>query len=193
MALLMTTFLLALLGSADPVRADLPDVIQIENVSQPPLIAIRIIIRHAEPTLEHYVDALEVIGSIDGYSSGYTFTLQPQTSELFAVEVQMDVSDAAIALENPNVKARAHCTFHGWSTWSQEIVVPEFSIPAVIAAITILSTILTRRLRARKNIRIPTPTPLEGSDSAAILNAKETAPAWKTMMTCRQSMRLESC
>jgi desulfoferrodoxin (superoxide reductase-like protein) len=109
------------------VVADVPDVLQIQNISQGSAGRIRLEIRHASPSSSHYVDTVEV--EIEGQVKH--FDLQPQSNNPFTVE--LDLGDIQ---GTPGVRARAHCNLHGWSAWSNQITVPEF--PAIEAAVLLV-------------------------------------------------------
>jgi len=120
--------------------ADVPDVLQFENISQESQSKIRLQIRHANPSNNHYVDTVEV--DIGGQIKN--FNLQPQSSSPFTEDFQLsDVQGT------PEVKARAHCNLHGWSAWSNQIAIPEFST-GIFVALTSLITALAILGRAKK-------------------------------------------
>ncbi len=121
-------------------QADVPDVLQIENISQASTGKVRLQIRHANPSSNHYVDTVEI--DLNGQAT--TPALQPQTTNPFTAEFELgDIQG------NPNVKARARCNLHGWSGWSTQIQIPEFPTPA-IAAVAALATSLFLVKNVRK-------------------------------------------
>ncbi|UCB60828.1 MAG: hypothetical protein JSV75_04325 [Candidatus Bathyarchaeota archaeon] len=100
------------------VLADIPDVTSVEPWTSGTDTILNITVRHASPTPTHYVDAVEV--DIDGTVEAVY--LEGQSTETFLAQYNMgEVTDT------PAVQARAFCTWHGWSSWSQPVVVPEFS------------------------------------------------------------------
>jgi desulfoferrodoxin (superoxide reductase-like protein) len=127
----------------EKVYADVPTVIQIENLSQGTFGKIRIQIRHANPTSGHYVDQVEIFGRKGGASGSKTIPLQPQSSNPFTVEVGEEIG---VSLNDAYVKVRAHCNLHGWSNWSDEVPIPEFQhwAPA-IALVMVASTLILRK------------------------------------------------
>jgi len=133
--------------SIEKAYADVPTVLQIENLSQGTFGRIRIQIRHANPSGGHYVDQLEVIGRKGGESMTKIVTLQPQSSNPFTVEVSEEVG---VTIVDAYVKVRAHCSLHGWSNWSDEVQVPEFHELAstVIVAMVASALVLRRKRRA---------------------------------------------
>jgi hypothetical protein len=127
------------LGSIKTVRANVPSVLQIENLSQGTAGRIRLHVSHLAPTGSHFVDMVEV--DVGGQVKSYG--LQSQNTDPFTVELDLGQLQGT-----PNVKARVRCTVHGWSSWSNEIRVPEFSNLAVaILAVLTAALVITRRNR----------------------------------------------
>jgi desulfoferrodoxin (superoxide reductase-like protein) len=136
MCLLLAAILL--LGNAGTAAANVPTVLQIENISQGSAGKIRLQIAHEPPPAlgpAHYVDMVEV--QVAGVTK--QFNLQPQSTSPFTVEL-----DLGAVQGTPDVTARAHCNLHGWSDWSQTITVPEFPTMAIITS-TLLATMLVIR------------------------------------------------
>lgn len=102
----------------NPVLADVPTVENIEPLTSETDTILNITVRHASPTGSHYVDKVEV--DLDG--TFHDVDLTPQSTLTFIVQYNMSEVTGT-----PSVQARAHCTFHGWSGWSEPVVVPEFS------------------------------------------------------------------
>lgn len=133
MCLLLAVILL--LGKAGITAANVPTILQIENISQGSAGKIRLQIAHEPPPAlspAHYVDMVEV--RVAGVTK--QFDLQPQSTSPFSVEL-----DLGEVQGTPDVAARAHCNLHGWSDWSQTIAVPEFPTIGLIAS-TLLVTML---------------------------------------------------
>ncbi len=116
--------------------ADVPDILQIENVSQDSMGKVSLEIRHANPSTNHYVDIVEV--DVEGQIM--QFNLQPQDGNPFTVELELGEIQG-----KPNVKGRANCNLHGWSGWSDQIEIPELPIPVIV----ILSALATTMLMVR--------------------------------------------
>ena len=119
------TLLLLILGIASAIKigavfADVPDVLDIEFWISGNETILNITIRHASPTASHYVDVVEV--DIDGAVHNVPF-IPSQSTITFVVQFNMGEITGV-----PMVKVRAHCNFHGWSTWSEPIEVPELSL-----------------------------------------------------------------
>lgn len=141
---MLTCLTFALLSCfAEEAYADVPSVLQIENLSQGSLGKIRIRVRHANPSSGHYVDQLEIVGRSGGQSLTKTLALQPQSSDPFTVEVSEEVPGSY--LSNAYAKVRAHCNLHGWSNWSDEVQVPEFHEVASIVVMAMAASILLLR------------------------------------------------
>ena len=74
-----------------------------------------------------------------------SFNLQAQNSNPFTVELDLGQIQGT-----PNVKVRAHCNMHGWSDWSSEVQVPEFSeVGVTVLAALAAALLITRRKRNR--------------------------------------------
>ena len=134
-ALLVLTAAL-LLGHAGTATANVPTVLQIVNISQAAEGIIRLQITHSSPSPSHFVDKVEV--QVGGTTK--QFTLTQQTSDPFTVELNLGPLQGT-----PDVRARAHCTLHGWSDWSQTIPVPEFPTVAVVGFALLAATLVFRR------------------------------------------------
>jgi desulfoferrodoxin (superoxide reductase-like protein) len=136
LAIISTAALLTFPRSAG---ADVPDVLQIENISQDSMGKVRLEIKHANPNNNHYVDSAEV--DVDGQIT--QFNLEPQNSNPFTVELELGEIQGT-----PDAKARAHCNLHGWSGWSDQIEIPEFPTP-IIAIFAALAASLFMIRKAR--------------------------------------------
>ena len=121
--------------------ADVPDVLQVEDISQGSTGRIRLQVRHLNPSGTHYVDTIEV--DIDGQIK--KFTLQAQSTNPFTVE-----SDLGQFQGRPNVKARAHCTLHGWGPWSNQIQIPEFAEVGTTLLLAMAASLLIARRGKKK-------------------------------------------
>lgn len=119
------------------VKADIPTVLQVENISQGSRGRIRLTIMHANPTSSHYV--YEV--SVDVNGKVTKFPLQPQTTDPFTVELDLGEIQGT-----PNIKAKASCNLHGDGGWSNPIVIPEF--PAI--ALTLFIALATSMIIIKK-------------------------------------------
>lgn len=132
----------ALSGFIKGVEANVPTVLQIENISQDSMGRIRLEITHSNPsTCCHYVDVVEV----DVNRQVTQFNQQPQSSDPFTVELDLGQIQGT-----PNVRARAHCNIHGWSAWSNQVPVPEFSTTAIAVFIALAASLFMIK-NAKKN------------------------------------------
>jgi len=123
-------------------EANVPTILQVENISQDSMGKIRLQISHANPsTCCHYVDVVEV----DVNGQVRQFTLQPQNSDPFTLEL-----DLGEVQGTPNVRARAHCITHGWSAWSNQVPVPEFPATAMAVFMALAASLFMMK-NARKN------------------------------------------
>jgi len=107
-----------------------------ENLSQGSMGKVRLLIRHQNPSGGHYVDIVE----IDVAGNIKSFNFQPQNFDPFMVDLYLQLQGS------PNVKVRAHCNLHGWSGWSGEIQIPEFSeVRATFLAALVMVLLIARR------------------------------------------------
>ena len=134
---LLTMMSLAILsGAVRSVWADVPTILQMENLSQGSMGKVRLLIRHQNPSGGHYVDIVE----IDVAGNIKSFNFQPQNFDPFMVDLYLQLQGS------PNVKVRAHCNLHGWSGWSGEIQIPEFSeVGATFLAALVMVLLIARR------------------------------------------------
>jgi hypothetical protein len=143
--------LLSLLVFASSLRAAVADVPDILEVSANPIIdcaapiagrgfAIVFTVRHADPTVSHYVDKIEAMTG----RTANTLDLQPQSSEVFTATMIVCESRDYQRGQEFAVQARAHCTTHGWGSWSSPITVPEFESPILVFMILVCVIIFGR-------------------------------------------------
>jgi len=133
--------LIVISASIEPVGASVPEVLSVENISRDQNLGIRIYIKHENPSATHFVDKIEVAGSASGQTMTRTFTLSPQNSTIFIVELSQFVPEGVV----PLVKVRAHCTLDGWSSWSEEVQVPEFPMVGVLFAVSMVLVLIVIR------------------------------------------------
>jgi len=113
-------------------EANVPTVLQVENISQGSIGTVRLQVSHANPSSSHYVDLVEVdVGGQVTQSS-----LQPQNSDPFTVELDLGQVEGT-----PNVRARVHCIVHGWGDWSSQVPVPEFPATAMAVFIALAASL----------------------------------------------------
>jgi hypothetical protein len=102
-------FTLIITLSAAPSLADVPTVVQLTSRQEGTNTILVLKIRHANPSQSHYVNTVEI--EING--NPISLTLNPQNSQTFEYEYNAGTLDSSA-----NVRARAHCTLHGWSDWT---------------------------------------------------------------------------
>jgi len=117
------TFIIMFLAFAEPVFADVPTVQTIEVTKEAENTILNLQIRHGSPSSNHYVDVIEV--EIDERLDQIT-GLEPQTSTVFIYKHNIGIA------QYQNIRARAHCNIHGWSSWT--------SLESPIPSPTILPT-----------------------------------------------------
>jgi len=145
--ILIFILLLSSLTFLNEVNADVPVVlkIKVDEEEEPKLV---ISVRHGNPTLIHYVNEIQI--ELDGELTKLT-DLDPQSDVDF-------IEEYIINSEVENVRVRAKCIVHGWSSWeSYEIKkdtgnmgIPGFPLESVILGIFAFSVIsITLRIRYR--------------------------------------------
>jgi hypothetical protein len=112
------------------VFAVVPEVLSIEPWTSGADTILNITVTHAQFGGSHYVNRVEV----DVNGTIQNIDLTSQSAVTFVVPYNMGE-----VTENPMVKARAHCTFHGWSGWSESVEVPEFSPIHLLLVLAIVS------------------------------------------------------
>jgi len=132
---------IALSSFINKAEANVPTVLQVENISQAPMGKIRLQIAHANPSSSHYVDLIEV--NVNGQVK--QFNQQPQNGDPFTAELEIGQVQGT-----PNVKARAHCNIHGWSDWSNEVLVPEFPATAMAVFMALAASLFMMK-KANRN------------------------------------------
>ena len=88
------------------VNANIPTVIELQLETRGEETVLVIQARHSSPSQTHYVDEIEV--EADGKVE--KIELDPQSETTFTVEHTVDPKAV-------DIRARAHCTPHGWSQW----------------------------------------------------------------------------
>lgn len=126
------------------VRADTPNIISVQPWMSGTNTILNITITHdtGAPTGSHYVDTVQV--NIDGVV--HDISLTSQSTVTFIVQYDMGVVSGM-----PTVQARAHCTVHGWSSWSNTVQVPEFSLIMLLPVLAVLTIAITFLWSTAKN------------------------------------------
>jgi len=89
------------------VFADVPSVIEISAVLNE-VLDLSFIIKHNSPSSNHFIDEIQI--DVDGDIQVFNLTVQSLTE--FNVNVAIDLTEAF------EIQVRAHCTLHGWGTWT---------------------------------------------------------------------------
>ncbi len=122
-----------------PVLADVPSVSSLEPWTSGTGTILNITVRHSSPTSSHYVNKVEV--DVDG--AVHDIDLTPQSTVTFVA--QYNLGELA---DEPTVRARAHCTIHGWSSWSNSdqlsdsSSIPLLPILAIVSVLAIAAIVL---------------------------------------------------
>jgi hypothetical protein len=120
-----------------PVLANLPTVDAPVPWTFGNHTVLDITVRHdttSLPYADHYVDHVEV--DIDGIPHIINLTA-PQQQYSFVVQYDMGQVTGT-----PTVEARAHCTYHGWGSFSPSVQVPEFSFLQLLSILAITSIMI---------------------------------------------------
>ena len=97
---------------------------------------------HTPVTASHYVNEVEV--DVDGVITSYQI-LQDSTT----ITAQINLGQVT---GNPLVRARVHCTIDGWSSWSNQVTIPEFPSWAILPLILIATfSVIVVRERLTKS------------------------------------------
>jgi desulfoferrodoxin (superoxide reductase-like protein) len=140
--MLTPLLVVVLFCSLKPAVADIPDVVGLSTNSiidcGAPLAGrgflVIVTVRHANPTAAHYVDKVEVMkGKVTE-----EIDLKPQSTEIFTVTTVVCEGRDYHAGQELTIQARAHCTIHGWGSWSSSVTVPEFAAPTVAATVALI-------------------------------------------------------
>ncbi len=115
------------------VFADVPSVLGIKQWASGTDTILNITVRHSSPTSSHYVNEVEV--DLDG--TVHDINLTSQSTVTFVVQSNM----GEIA-EEPTVRARAYCTIHRWSSWSNSERASGFSLNQLIPLLAIASILV---------------------------------------------------
>jgi hypothetical protein len=113
------------------VLADIPHNISIQPWTSGTHTILNITITHGggAPTSSHYVNTVQV--NVSGVVDDITLT--PQSTVTFVVQYDMGEITGT-----PTVQARADCTLHGWSGWTNPQSVPEFPLIALFPVFAVL-------------------------------------------------------
>jgi len=137
-ALTAVLLLAVVLGNLKIAAANVPNVLQIEDISQGSTGKIKLQIKHLSPSASHYIDIVEV--DINGQVK--KFDLQPQSADPFTVELNLGQIEG-----RPNIKARAHCSVHEWSDWFGPVQIPEFAEVGMTIFLALAASFLLTRAK----------------------------------------------
>lgn len=111
--------LVAIPGLNIPIAfAGVPSVLSVEGWASGTDTILNITVSHSPFTSSHYVNKVEV--DVDGTVD--EINLPSQSTVTFVVQYNMGEVTGT-----PTVQTRAFCNIDGWSSWSEPVVVPEFS------------------------------------------------------------------
>jgi hypothetical protein len=124
---LVVLFILFIPYFVVPVFANVPTVVQIIVSQKGTDIFVALNINHLNPTSTHYIDTIEI--EINGVTQQIE-NLQPQNQETFSYEYN------AGKINITTVKARAHCTLHGWSDWNSLFITTSSTVTVTTTTTT---------------------------------------------------------
>jgi desulfoferrodoxin (superoxide reductase-like protein) len=126
----------------NPVFADVPGVLSVDPWTDGTETILNITVKHFGPTSSHYIDTIQV--DIDGTVENVN--LDPQSTNPFVMQYSMgDVSS------EPSVRVRAHCNLHGWGSWTEPQVIPEF--PSTLLMLVILGVFAVTLIFYRRKVK----------------------------------------
>lgn len=125
----------------NPVLADVPSVLNVDPWTNGTETILNITVRHSAPSSFHYIDTIQI--DVDGTIENVN--LDPQSTNPFVTKYNLgEVSG------EPSARVRAHCTLHGWGSWSEPQVIPEFSAYLTVIffmVATLIGIFLGRKIR----------------------------------------------
>jgi desulfoferrodoxin (superoxide reductase-like protein) len=146
--IVILSFLLVLTLHTNPILADVPHDITVEPWNSGTHTILNITITHNSPASDHYVDLVQI--NISG--AIHDIHLNSQPSVTFVVEFDMgEVTDIS------TIKARAHCTVHGWSDWYLEgQIIPAADntwlyVSIAVVTVVVVITVGILMLRRKRN------------------------------------------
>lgn len=117
------------LSFAKPVFAIVPQVTDVVVWNSGGDTILNVTVYHSPVTPSHYVDVIEV--DVDGNIQSFPVE-QPTTT--FTTPCNLGPIEGT-----PSARARAHCTVDGWSSWSEPIQIPEFSLSVLLLTLTLVT------------------------------------------------------
>jgi hypothetical protein len=139
-----------LFSGVQTATANVPTILKIDNLSDGTTGKIRVTVSH-EATwaccggmVTGYIDIIEV--DVDGKVQEFTYEdyLPLIQDNPFTVELDLGKIGATSV-----VKVRAHCTEHGWSSWSDTVPVPEFPWVGLVSAVALGATLLVTKRQSQ--------------------------------------------
>ena len=118
------------------VEALVPSIVSVEYYDVGSVTWLNVTVHHTPPPAlgsSHYVSnvQVEVNGVVEDLSQS------PQSAETFSVQYSLGSNT-----DTYSVRARAFCTVHGYSAWSNTITIPEISFLTVVLLITLATVIV---------------------------------------------------
>jgi hypothetical protein len=117
-----------------------PSIVSVDYYDVGSVTWANITVHHTPPPAlgaSHYVSniQLEINGTVQNLAQS------PQSTETFSVQYSLGPNS-----DKYSVRARALCTVHGYSEWSNTVIVPEFSLLTAVLfiALTIIASVIAK-------------------------------------------------
>lgn len=114
------------------VRAVIPQVQNVVFRNDGSVTILDVTINHTPNTSSHHVSQVEV--DIEGIITSYSVT---QTATTFTASINLGEING-----EPSARVRAFCTVDGWSSWTNQQNIPEFSSWLLIPLFLIISVVV---------------------------------------------------
>ena len=130
-------FLFSICVFVSDVEAIVPQVQDVTVSNSGDNTLLDVTFYHTPVTASHYVNGVEV--DVDGVITNYQIS---QDSTTFTAQINLGQITG-----NPSVRARAHCIVDGWSSWSNQVTIPEFPSWVILPLVLIatFSVIVVRK------------------------------------------------
>ena len=117
------------------VEGLVPSIVSVDSYDVGSTTWVNVTINHTPPPalgVSHYVSnvQLEINGTVQNLAQ------TPQSTETFSVQYSLGSNG-----DKYSVRARALCTVHGYSAWSNTVTVPEFSLLTVLLFIALTAIV----------------------------------------------------
>ncbi len=129
--LILGISILLVVSFATPVFAIVPQVTDVVVWNSGGDTILNVTVYHTPVTPSHHVDEIEV--DVEGNIQSFPVE---QSTTTFTTPCNLGPIEGT-----PSAIVRAHCIVDDWSSWSDPIEVPEFSLPALLLALIIVTSL----------------------------------------------------